>query len=58
MSAVSAEINRIIESPTKKPTESEAIKILRSCGILNKKNGVKRAYKEILIKEVSQRNGK
>ena len=53
MVAISAEIDKIIESPQKKLTKQEAMKMLRSCGILNKNNGVKTAYKEILIKEVS-----
>ena len=57
MVAISAEINKIIESPSKKPTRQEAMKMLRSCGILNKNNGVKLAYKEILIKEVSRKDG-
>lgn len=57
MVAISAEINKIIESPSKKPTKAEAMKMLRACGILNKNNGVKTAYKEILIKEISIKDG-
>ena len=48
-SAVSAEINRIIQSPTKNPTKSEAMKTLRSCGILNENNVLNEVYKEILF---------
>lgn len=57
MVAIAAEINKIIESPSKKPTKQEAEKILRSCGILNKNNGLKTEYKEILTKDVSKKNG-
>lgn len=58
MSAVSAEIDKIICSPVKKPTKLEATKTLRACGILNKNNGLKEAYKEILIKDAPKKNGK
>lgn len=56
MVAVLAEIDKIIESPSKKPSKKEAMKMLRSCGILNKNNGLKTEYKEILIKDVSKKN--
>ena len=56
MVAVLAEIDKIIESPSKKPSKKEAMKMVRSCGILNKNNGLKTEYKEILIKDVSKKN--
>lgn len=49
--AITAEINRIIESPSKKPTKQEAMKTLRSCGILDKNNKLKPVFKGILIKK-------
>lgn len=58
MSAISAEIDRIIHSPIKNPTKSEANKILRACGILNNKNELEVAYKQILIKDASKKDGK
>lgn len=57
MVAISAEIDKIIESPSKMPTKQEAMKILRSCGILNKNNGLKTEYREILTKDVSKKDG-
>ena len=38
--------------------KSEANKILRACGILNNKNELKVAYKQILIKDASKKDGK
>lgn len=49
--AISTQINQIIESPSKKSTKQEAVKMLRSCGILNKNNKLNPAYKEILRRE-------
>lgn len=57
MVAIAAEIDKIIESPSKKPTKQEAMKMLRSCGILNKNNGIKTEYREILTKDVSKKDG-
>ena len=54
MKEISAEIDRIIHSPIKDPTKSEANKILRACGILNNKNELEEAYKQILIKDASK----
>lgn len=51
MTAALLTIDKIIEKPTKKPTKEEAIKILRSCGILDNKNNLKSAYKKILTEE-------
>ena len=51
-------IDRIVQSPTKRLSKSEAIKILRSCGILNRDNDLNEAYKEILSREVSNDNEK
>ena len=55
MVAMLAEIDKIIESPSKKPTKQEAIKTLRSCGILNKNNGLKTEYRRILVRETTKR---
>lgn len=51
MRAILLTIDKIIEKPTKKPTKEEAVKILRSCGILDNKNNIKSAYKKILAKD-------
>ena len=57
MMEISAKIDKIIETPSKKPTKQEAMKVLRSCGILNRNNGVKAAYKDILVKKASKEDG-
>ena len=44
-------IDKIIESPTKKPSKEESARILRACGIYNEKNNIKKAYKKILSVE-------
>lgn len=48
MVAALSTIDKIIETPTKKYSKEEATKILRSCGILDKRNNIKPAYKEII----------
>lgn len=49
-------IDKIIETPTKKPTKEEAKKILRSCGILDNKNNIKSAYKKIITEGSNTQN--
>lgn len=49
-------IDKIIESPTKKISKEEAMEVLRSCGILDKNNNIKSAYKNILTKEKDVKN--
>ena len=48
MATISLVIDKIIASETKKPTKEEAMKSLRACGILDNKNKVKPAYREII----------
>lgn len=57
MVAISTKIDEIIASPSKTPTKEEAVKLLRSCGILNENNNLKKAYKGIVTK-VSDKHGK
>ena len=47
MASVSNKINRIIRTPSKKPTKSEAAQMLRSCGVLDQNNKVRPEYKKI-----------
>jgi len=56
MVAALSTIDKIIETPTKKPTKEEATKILRSCGILDNKNNIKSAYKKIITEENYEQN--
>ena len=56
MVAALSTIDKIIETPTKKPTKKEAAKILRSCGILNNKNNIKPAYKKIITEGSNEKN--
>lgn len=42
-------INKIINTPVKTPSRSEAKEILRNCGILNENDEVSRDYKDIFI---------
>ena len=49
-------IDKIIKTPTKKPTKEEATKILRSCGILDNKNNIKSAYKKIITEGNDEQN--
>ena len=47
MVSVSMKINRIIKTPSKKPTKAEAAQMLRSYGVLDQNNRVKPEYKKI-----------
>ena len=49
MTAAMTAIEKVINTSSKKPTKSEAEQILRSCGILDRKNNIKGAYKKILV---------
>lgn len=56
MVAVISTIDRIIETPSTKPTKEEAEKILRSCGILDRNNNIKPAYRQMLSNESRNKN--
>ena len=58
MVAINNTINKIINSPQKDITVSEAKKVLRECGILNGKNQIKPAYKSIIKESVLSNAGK
>lgn len=49
MRTVNDTIIKIATSPTKRITVTEARTILKKCGILNKDNRVKNAYKNIVL---------
>lgn len=51
MAAATLTIEKIIQTPTKQPSINEAKKMLRSCGVLDQKNNIRSAYKDILIDE-------
>lgn len=57
MVAINNTIDKIINSPQKKITTSEARRILRECGILNRKNEIEPVYKNI-IKESASSSGR
>lgn len=54
MISINNSINKIIHSPQKKISTSEARKILRDCGIFNSKNQIKSAYKGIIIESIHE----
>lgn len=56
MVAVSSTIDKIIETPTKKPSKKEAEKVLRSCGIFDKNNKIRPAYKKIITADTPDKN--
>lgn len=43
-------IDNIIKNSKKDVSEQEAKKILRACGVLNKQNEVKEAYRSIFVR--------
>lgn len=57
MSTVEAVIEKTINSPAKTYTVTEAQKILQSCGILDTKNRVKEAYRDIVVKAEPRSDG-
>lgn len=49
-------IDKIIETPINVPSKEEAASILRSCGILDKNNKIKSAYKKIITEGSNGKN--
>lgn len=49
MLSMSRKIESYLKEPLKKPTRKEAIQRLQECGILDKHNQVKPAYKKIIV---------
>ena len=50
MRAVNEAIIKVVISPSRKITATEAKNILRNCGIFNEDNPIKEIYKNILFK--------
>ncbi len=57
MSAVAITIEEVLKTPSKQYTREEAQQILRQCGVLDKNNRVKSAYKDILIQKQDAEDG-
>lgn len=49
METINETIVRVATSPGKKISTAEAVTILKNCGILNKNNQIKGAYKNIVF---------
>lgn len=56
MMEFSLAIDKILETPIKTISKKDAEKLLRSCGILDKNNNLRPAYKDIIIKDSNTKN--
>lgn len=56
MRTINETIIKVATSPGKSLTKSEAKSILRNCGILNKDNKIKNAYRNIVLEASGSAN--